>query len=141
MQIQHQFLISIYFFCVITITIILFSFIFNIITKRLFGTDPIKTKLYYLEIFGVWLILAYLMYNLRTKINKYSKKQLTKYVSLSNKNDTYENIYDEIDQMEKFNMIVIIGFVAIFIGSQQQTYKEKLFLLNEDIGILGEAFG
>lgn len=141
MKTQHKLLIFVYFFCIIVITMVLFSFVFNIITKRLFGSTPIKTKLYYLEIFGIWLILAYILFNIRTNVNKYSKKELTKYVKLNEELDNYDDLYNEIDELEKFDMIMIVGFFMIFIGSQQHTYKEKLTLLNEDIGIIGEAFG
>jgi len=117
----------------------LFSFVFNTITTRLFGNYPQKTKIYYMEIFGIWLILVYMMFNVRTNINIISKKKLTNYISSNGKNGEYSNIYSQIDEMEKFDMLIIIGFIIIFIGSQQQTYKEKLSLLNEDIGIISEA--
>lgn len=123
---------------------ILFSFVFNIITKRLFGTSPNKTKLYYLEMFGVWLILAYVMFNIRTNINNYSKKEITKYVkSNGDPNDydyDYDYLYNQIDELGKFSLVLIIGLFIIFVGSQQHTFKEKLKLLNEDIAIIGETF-
>lgn len=139
MKIEHQFLIFVYYLCIIIITMALFSFVFNTITTRLFGNYPQKTKIYYMEIFGIWLILVYMMFNVRTNINIISKKKLTNYISSNGKNGEYSNIYSQIDEMEKFDMLIIIGFIIIFIGSQQQTYKEKLSLLNEDIGIISEA--
>ena len=119
---------------------ILFSFIFNIITKRLFVQNPVKSKLYYLEIFGIWLILVYVMFNIRTNVNKYSKKEITKYVKSNGEMDDYDYLYNEIDELGKFSMVLIIGFFIIFIGSQQHTFKEKLKLLNEDIGLIAETF-
>ncbi len=138
MKIQYEFIAFIYFFCVIVISIILFSFVFNIITKRLFGTNPYKTKIYYLEIFGIWLTMAFIMFNIRTNLNKYSKKHFTKYMKSNGENEEYTNLYNQIDELEKFDMIVIIGFFIIFVGSNQHTYNEKLTLLNEDIGLIGE---
>jgi uncharacterized membrane protein YjgN (DUF898 family) len=138
MKIQNKLFIFVCFFCIIIITMILFSFVFNVITKRLFGTNPIKTKLYYLEMFGTWLILAYIMFNIRTNVNEYSKKEMTKYVKSNGETDDY--LYDEIDELGKFALVLIIGFFIIFIGSRQHTYKEKLGLLNEDIAIIADSF-
>jgi len=138
MKIQYELIAFVYFFCIIIISIILFSFVFNIITKRLFGTNPYKTKIYYLEIFGIWMILAFIMFNIRTNLNLYSKKYFTKYMKSNGENEEYINIYNQIDELEKFDMIVIIGFFIIFIGSNQHTYNEKLTLLNEDFSLIGE---
>lgn len=141
MKTKHKIIIFVYFSCVIVITMLLFSFVFNTITKRLFGNYPTKTKIYYLEIFLIWLILAYCMYNLRTNVNHYSKNELTNYIEKDGEDESnHIDLYKEIDEFEKFDMIIIIGFFAIFIGSTQHTYKEKLSLLNEDIGIISEAF-
>jgi uncharacterized membrane protein len=118
----------------------LFSFVFNTITTRLFGNYPKKTKIYYIEIFFIWLVLAYLMFNFRTNVNFISKKHLTHYVKTNGETGEYFDIYSQIDELEKFDVLIIVGFIIIFIGSQQHTYKEKLSLLNEDIGIMGEAF-
>ena len=140
MKIQNKLLVFVYFFCIIVITMILFSFIFNVITKRLFGSGPFKTKIYYLEMFGVWLILAYIMFNIRTNINNYSIKEITKYVKTNGETDDYDYLYDEIDELGKFALVLIIGLFIIFVGSQQHTYKDKLKLLNEDIALIGESF-
>lgn len=140
MKSEHSFFIFVYFFAIIVITMLLFSFIFSIITKRLFGNYPKKTKIYYLELFSIWLILVYLLFNIRTRINKFSKKHLSDYVIKNGENGEYNEIYMQIDEMEKFNMIIIIGFFIIFISSQQHSYKEKLSLFNEDIEIIAEAF-
>lgn len=139
MKIEHQFLIFVYYLCIIVITMALFSFVFNTITTRLFGDYPNKTKIYYMEIFGIWIILVYAMFNIRTNVNLVSKKKLTNYMSSNGENGEYSDIYSQIDEMEKFDMLIIIGFIIIFFGSQHHTYKEKLSLLNEDIGIIGEA--
>ena len=139
MKTKHELLIFVYFLCVIVITMLLFSFVFNTVTTRLFGDYPKKTKIYYMEIFGIWLVLVYLMFNLRTNVNFISKKNLTHYMSSNGENGEYSDIYSQIDELEKFDMLIIIGFIVIFIGSQQHTYREKLLLLNEDIGVIGEA--
>lgn len=141
MKTKHQLLIFVYYLCIIVITMILFSFVFNTITTRLFGNFPKKTKIYYMEIFGIWLVLVYLMFNLRTNVNTISKKNLTHYMSSNGETGEYFDIYSQIDEMEKFDMLIIIGFIIIFIGSHQHTYKEKLSLLNEDIGVIGEVVG
>lgn len=140
MRTEHTILIYVYFFCIIVLTMILFSFVFSIITKRIFGNYPQKTKIYYLEIFGIWSIMVYLMYNFRSGLNRYSKKHLTHYLRANGEIGEYEEIYSQIDSMEKFDLLLIVGFFIIFIGSAEHTYKEKLSLLNEDIGIVGEAF-
>lgn len=140
MKLYNELLVFVYFFCIIVISMILFSFIFNIITKRLFVQNPVKSKLYYLEIFGIWLILVYVMFNIRTNVNKYSKKEITKYVKSNGEINDYDYLYNEIDELGKFSMVLIIGFFIIFIGSQQHTFKEKLKLLNEDIGLIAETF-
>lgn len=139
MKIEHQFLIFVYYLCIIVITMVLFSFVFNTITTRLFGDYPNKTKIYYMEIFGIWIIFVYVMFNVRTNVNLVSKKKLTNYMSSNGETGEYSDIYSQIDKMEKFDMLIIIGFIIIFFGSQQHTYKEKLSLLNEDIGVIGEA--
>lgn len=138
MKIEHQFLIFVYYLCIIVITMTLFSFVFNTITTRLFGNYPHKTKIYYMEIFGIWLILVYVMFNVKTNMNLVSKKKLTNYISSNGETGEYSDIYSQIDEMEKFDMLIIIGFIIIFFCSQQHTYKEKLSLLNEDIGVIGE---
>ncbi len=138
MKTEHQLLIFVYFLCTILITMVLFSFVFGTVTTRLFGDYPNKTKIYYAEFFGIWLILMYLMFNVRTSVNAVSKKHLAHYMSFNGEIGEYSDIYSEIDELEKFDMIIIIGFIIIFFGSQQHTYKEKLSLLNEDIGIIRE---
>jgi hypothetical protein len=138
MKTEYQLLIFAYFLCVIVITILLFSFVFNTIATRLFGNYPQKTKIYYLEIFGIWLIFVYIMFNIRTNFNQFSKKNLTHYISSNGENGEYSDIYSQIDEMEKFDMVIIIGFIIIFFGSQQHTYTEKLSLLNEDIAIISK---
>lgn len=138
MKTEYQLLIFAYFLCVIVITVLLFSFVFNTITTRLFGNYPQKTKIYYLEIFGIWLIFVYIMFNIRTNFNQFSKKNLTHYISSNGENGEYSDIYSQIDEMEKFDLVIIIGFIIIFFGSQQHTYTEKLSLLNEDIGLISK---
>lgn len=138
MKTEHQLLIFVYFLCIILITMVLFSFVFGTVTTRLFGDYPKKTKIYYAEFFGIWLILMYLMINVRTSVNAVSKKHLAYYMSLNGEIGEYSDIYSKIDELEKFDMLIIIGFIIIFFGSQQHTYKEKLSLLNEDIGIIRE---
>ena len=143
MKTEHEILIFVYFLCIIVITIILFSFIFNAITTRLFGNYPIKTKIYYLEIFSIWLILVYIMLNIKININRFSKKNLTHYVSSNGELGNYTDIYSQIDQIEKFDMLIIIGFVVIFLNyhhNPKNIYKDKLSSLNEDIGIIGAVF-
>lgn len=140
MKTEHKFLIFVYFLCVILITMTLFSFILNTVVRRLLGDYPRQTKIYYLEYFGIWLVIVYIMFNLRTNFNNFSKKKLTNYVSSNGEIGEYDEIYSQIDEMEKFNGLLIVGFVVIFFSSHQHTYKEKLSLLNEDIGIISEAF-
>lgn len=140
MKITHQLIINVYFLCVIIITMVLFSFAFNTITKRLFGNYPTKTKMYYLEIFGIWLILVCVAFNIKININHYGKDKITHYIKENGEIEKNDVLYKQIDEIEKMDLIIIIGFFAIFIGSQRHSYKEKLSLLNEDIGIVSEIF-
>ncbi len=78
------------------------------------------------------------MFNIRTNFNQFSKKNLTHYISSNGENGEYSDIYSQIDEMEKFDLVIIIGFIIIFFGSQQHTYTEKLSLLNEDIGLISK---
>lgn len=140
MKITHQLIINTYFLCVIIITMVLFSLAFNTITERLFGNYPTKTKMYYLEIFGIWLILVCVAFNIKININRYGKDKITHYIKENGEIEKNDVLYKQIDEIEKMDLIIIIGFFAIFIGSQQHSYKEKLSLLNEDIGIVTEIF-
>jgi hypothetical protein len=119
---------------------VLFSLAFNTITERLFGNYPTKTKMYYLEIFGIWLILVCVAFNIKININRYGKDKITHYIKENGEIEKNDVLYKQIDEIEKMDLIIIIGFFAIFIGSQQHSYKEKLSLLNEDIGIVTEIF-
>lgn len=141
MKIEHQIIIFVYFLCVIVITMVLFSFVFNTIATRLFGNYPQKTKIYYMEIFSIWLILVYIMFNFKINFNQFSKKNLTNYVSSNGEIGEYSDIYSQIDEMQKFDIVIIVGFIIIFFGSSHHTYKEKLSLLNEDFGIISDTFG
>jgi len=139
MQLHHELMIFGYFLCLTFLTMILFSFVFNTITKRLFGTDPTKTKLYYFEMFLIWALMACLMFYHKANINEYNKKKITEHMKSNGENDTYENVHNEINNIEKFDIVVILGFIIIFIGSQHHSFNEKLSLLNEDIGIVAET--
>lgn len=143
MEIYLELLIFIYYLCVIFLTMILFSFIFNVISNRLFGKNPNKTKLYYFEIFCIWLVLACIIFFYKKNINDYNKKKFTEYIKTKNNYDenySIDNLHNEIDNLEKFDIIVILGFVIMFIGSQHHTFNEKLSLFNEDINMVAEMF-
>lgn len=139
MKIYHELIIFCYYLCLIFLTIILFSFIFNIITKRLFGNNPNKTKLYYLEIFLLWIIMAYLIFYSKMYFNEYNKSKITNFIKYNSENESYDDVHNQINNLEKFDIVVILGLVIIFICSQQHTFNEKLLLLNEDISILAET--
>lgn len=139
MQLHYELIIFGYFLCLIFLTMILFSFIFNIITKRLFGTNPYKTKLYYFEMFLIWITMTSLMFYYKSNFNKHNKKKITEYIKFNQENSMYEDIYEEINNIEKFDIIVILGFIIIFVGSRHHSFNEKLSLLNEDIGIIAET--
>lgn len=139
MKIYYELIIFVYYLCVIFLTVILFSFAFNTVTKRLFGNNPDKTKLYYFEIFLIWVLVTGLIFNLKINFNKYNKKKITEYIKSNNENRIYDDIYDEINNLEKFDIVLILGLVIIFVSSHHHTYKEKLRLLNEDIGLVAET--
>ena len=140
MKIYHELMIFVYYLCIIFLTMILFSYVFNIITLRLFGKEQNKTKLYYFEIFVIWLILACITFYCKINVNNWGKKNITEFIKSNGEIKEYEELYREINNLEKFDIIVILGLVIIFVGSQHHTYKEKLSLLNEDIGIIAETF-
>jgi tryptophan-rich sensory protein len=139
MKIYNELIIFGYFLCLIFLTMILFSFVFNSISKRLFGTDPEKTKLYYFEMILIWAILASLIFYYKKNINEYNKKKITGYIKSNGENGTYEDIHFEINNLEKFDIVIILGFIIIFSFSQNHTFNEKLKLLNEDIGIIADS--
>jgi len=135
MEIYLELLIFIYYLCVIFLTMILFSFIFSIISNRLFGKNPNKTKLYYLEMFAIWIIIAGLIFYYKMNLNEYNKDKIAKFINFNEKNETYENIHDQIDNLEKFDIVVIFGFVLIFTFSQHHSFNEKITLLKDDLSI------
>jgi hypothetical protein len=139
MQVHHELMIFGYYLCLIFLSMIFFSFVFNTVTKRLFGVNPNKTKLYYFEMFLIWAILAALMFYHKYNINEYNKKKISDYVKFDGENSSYDDIQNEINNIEKFDIVVILGFIIIFSFSQHHSFNEKLKLLNEDIGIMAET--
>ena len=140
MKTEHKVLIFVYYFCIIIIMMLLFTFIFNNIIYRLFGDNSYKTNHYHIKIFGIWLILVLIMLYIKYNTNKYSKKKLTQYIKIhSDDNKEYDTLYKEIDEIGKFDVIIIIGFIIIFLNSYQHNFKENLKLFNEDLSILSET--
>lgn len=140
MKINNHLLIFVYFSCLIMLSIILFSLMFNNITKELLGNFPVKNKIYYWEIFLIWIILVYIIFNIKNYVNYYGKNNIKKYIMSNEKNIGLEYIDNEIDEIMKFDILIISGFIAIFLSSKYNNYNEKLTALNEDIGIISEVF-
>ena len=138
METKHQFYIFIYYFCIIILTMILFRFVFRVVTNRLLDSNSSKTKYYYLEIIGIWIILLIGMIYIKYNLNQFSKKNITKYVESKELLKSYDEYYLEIDDLVKFDTIIIIGFIIIFFSSLHNSFKEKLKLLNEDLAIVSE---
>ena len=141
MNLLNEFIVFIYYTCIVILTIILISYIFGIVVKRILLESNHKTRYYYLEFITVWVILiivsVYLKYNFKT----YSKKTITTYVE-KHDNDyiDYIDLSEQIDKLEKFDVIIIVGFLIVFLNSFHHTQTEKLNLLNEDIGFFSELF-
>jgi hypothetical protein len=140
MKINHKIIIFFNYLCIIILTMILFSFIFNIITKRLFGNVELKTKYYYIEIFSILIILAIILLYLKINIIKYNNKKIIQYIKLNDINTEYKNLYTEINDLGKLYLIFIIGGLILFLGYKQHTFKEKVSLLNEDLTLFSETF-
>lgn len=139
MKLENKLLIFTYNLTVIVLTFILFSFVFNIVVNRILKDNTPNTKIYYLEIFLAWLILILITFYIKYNLSTYSKKKLTEIAKLTGEPDDYDTLYSKIEELEKFDVIIIIGFIVVFIGSQQHSWKEKLSLFNEDLGIMAEA--
>ena len=141
MKILNKFIIFIYYFCVIILTVILLSYIFGIVVGRIFFESNHKTKYYYLELITVWGILLIVSIYIKFNFNTYGKKNITVYME---KNDTnyidYNDLSDQINELEKFDIIIIIGFLIVFFNSFHHSQTKKLSLLNEDIGFLFDLF-
>ncbi len=138
MKLKNKILIFVYNFVVIILTFIMFSFVFNIITNRIIKNNYSNdnTKIFYLEIFAVWLILISITFYAKYNLSLYSKKKLTEISILNGEIDDYDTLYFKINELEKFNIIIIVGFIVVFIGSHQHNWKDKLALFNEDLSII-----
>jgi uncharacterized membrane protein len=141
MKFENKILIFTYNLIVIVLTFILFSFVFNIVINRIikYNNQNENTRIFYLEIFVAWLILILLTFYLKHNISSYSKKKLTEIAKSNGEIDDYDTLYSKIDELEKFDIIIIVGFIVVFVGSYQHSWKEKLSLFNEDLGIMAEA--
>jgi hypothetical protein len=140
MEIKHKVIIFIYYLCIIILTMILFGFVFGVVTNRLLGSgsNSSETKYYYLEVIGIWIVLLTGMIYIKYNLNQFSKKNITEYVESKELLKSYDEYYLEIDDLIKFDTVIIIGFIIIFFGSIHNTFKEKIKLLNEDLAIASE---
>lgn len=143
MKFHNKIIIFIYYFSIIILTIILLSFVFGIVTKRLFleSNAHTNTKYYYLELVIVWLILIMLSAHIKYNFSQYSRKTINIYME-KNDHDYLNNddLTNQINALVKFDLTIIVGFLIVFINSHQHTHKEKLNLLNEDIGLFSDLF-
>jgi hypothetical protein len=139
MKFENKILIFVYNLIVIVLTFILFSFVFNIIINRIIKDNNQNTRIFYLEIFVTWLILILITFYAKHNLSSYSKKKLTEIAKSNGEIDDYDTLYSKIDELEKFDVIIIVGFIVVFVGSYQHSWKEKLSLFNEDLGIMAEA--
>ena len=141
MKLLNEFIIFVYYACIIILTIVLLSYIFGIVIGRVLLDSNHKTRFYYLELIIVWGILIILSIYFKYNFNAYSKKTIKIYVE---KNDTdykdYADLSDQLDKLSKFDIVIIVGFLIVYFNSIQHTQEKKLNLLNEDIGIFTDLF-
>ena len=140
MKIINQIFIFIYYVCVIVLTITLLSGIFNIVIGRLLTKSDSKTKYYYIELISVWVILIAVSSYIKYNISSYSKKTITTLVKKNGEEKNYNDLYVDFEQLEKFDVIIIVGFLVVFLNSGLHTMTEKMSLLNEDIGLFSDIF-
>lgn len=141
MKLLNEYIVFIYYTCIVIITIIFLSYLFGIVIGRILLGSNHKTRYYYLELITVWGILITVSLYLKHNFKIYSKNTITTYVE-KHDNDyiDYADLSNQIDKLEKFDIIIIVGFLIVFFNSFHHTYKEKLGLLNEDIGFFTDLF-
>jgi hypothetical protein len=141
MRLLNEFIVFVYYSCIIILTIILLSYIFGIVIGRILSESNHKTKYYYLELIGVWVILIFISIYIKHYFNEYGKKTIKIYVE---KHDSdykdWSDKSDQIEQLGKFDIVIIVGFIIVYFYSYQHTQEEKLGLLNEDIGFFTDLF-
>lgn len=141
MKLINEFIVFVYYFCVILFTITFLSYIFGIVVGRILLESNINTRYYYLELISVWGILIIFSFYFKINFNKYSKKTITTYVEKhDNDYKDYDDLSDQIEKFSKFDIVIIVGFLIVYFNSYQHTQNEKLKLLNEDIGFFSDLF-
>lgn len=149
MKIINKIFIFIYYVCVILITLVLMSFVFDIVIRRLAlpnmynstNTDSNTKSIYfYMELVGIWVGLICLTIWIKYNINQWSKKKITALVEKNGETLKYDDLYSEVDHLVKIDIVVIVGFLIVVFNSNSYTIKEKITLLNEDIGLFVETF-
>lgn len=141
MKLINEFIVFVYYFCVILFTITFLSYIFGIVVGRILLESNINTRYYYLELISVWGILIIFSFYFKFNFNKYSKKTITTYVEKhDNDYKDYDDLSDQIEKFSKFDIVIIVGFLIVYFNSYQHTQNEKLKLLNEDIGFFSDLF-
>ena len=140
MRTINKILIFIYYTCIIILTVILLSFIFKIVIGRLLTNSniPSRTTYYYLELITVWGILITISLYIKYNISQYSKSTITTLVEKNGENKSYFDLYTDVEELASFDIIIIVGFLIVFLNSYQHTYTEKMSLLNEDIGLFSD---
>lgn len=146
MKTINKIFIFIYYLSVILITLVLMSFVFDIVIRRLVvaNTDTntnTKSKYFYVELVFVWICLFGLSMLEKYYINQWSKKTIT---TLVEKNEDkifkYEDLYLEVEHLVKIDIVIIVGFLIVIFNSNSHTVKEKMTLLNEDFGLFADTF-
>ena len=141
MKLINEFIVFVYYFCVILFTITFLSYIFGIVVGRILLESNINTRYYYLELITVWGILIIFSFYFKFNFNKYSKKTITTYVEKhDNDYKDYDDLSEQIEKFSKFDIVIIVGFLIVYFNSYQHTQNEKLKLLNEDIGFFSDLF-
>lgn len=140
MKLINQFMVFIYYSCIILLTILFLSYIFGIVIGRILFESN-KTRYYYLELIVVWSILIIFSFYFKYNFNSYSKKTIVTYVEKhDNDYKDYGDLSDQIEKLSKFDIVFIVGFLIVYFNSYQHTQKEKIKLLNEDIGFFTDLF-
>lgn len=140
--------IFVYYLCVILITILLVSFVFDIVIRRLVVSEEAKQnsmlkthpKYFYFELIVVWVLLFILSIYAKYQLNEWSKKKVTTFVEKNGENKNYSDLYKEVEYLAKVDIIIIVGFLIVMFGSNSHSVGEKMALINEDIGLFADTF-
>ena len=141
MKLINEFVIFVYYTCIILITVTFLSWIFSVVIGRILLESNHKTRFYYCELIMVWMILLFFSFYFKYNLNNYSKNTIKTYVEKYDDDyKDYNDLSDQIEKFIKFDIVIIVGFLIVYFNSYQHTQSEKIKLLNEDISFFTDIF-